>query len=114
MEIRTFDFVVAIYKKLKALLEYNEDSSLLLKCSLYKNFEDTLRILGICSDRGIEFFPEYLYFDMDFLKNNIDYIHVLIDGMRNIGVEMTYAKAAALMQNKKEESKNKIKPIRVA
>ena len=114
MEIRSFDFVVAIYKKLKVLLNYDKDSSLLLKCSLYKNFDDTLRILDICSDRGIEFFPEYLYFDIDFLKNNIDYIHVLIDGMRNIGVEMTYAKAATLMQNKKEESKNNIKPIRVA
>lgn len=98
MEIRSFDSVVAIYNKLKSVLGYDKDDSLLLKCSLYKSFEDINMILAMCNEKDIPFLPEYLYFDTGFLTVNLDYVHMLISGMKDMNIEINYENALALME----------------
>ena len=99
MRVKNFDLVVSDYKQIKSFLNLQEDNILLLKTSLYKDFYAMKIIVQYCQSHNVPFMPEYFYFDMDFLKDNLNYIHTIVDAQRRMRQQMTYENALDLMSS---------------
>ena len=99
MIVKNFDLVVSDYKQIKSFLNLQEDNILLLKTSLYKDFHAMKIIVQYCQSHNVPFMPEYFYFDMDFLKDNLNYIHTIVDAQRRMRQQMTYENALDLMSS---------------
>ena len=99
MRVKNFDLVVSDYKEIKTFLNLQVDNILLLKTSLYKDFYAMKTIVEYCQSHNVPFMPEYFYFDMDFLKDNLNYIYVIVDAQRRMRQQMTYENALDLMSS---------------
>lgn len=100
MILKDFDLVVADYSQMRYLLGLEEDNATLLRVSLYQELDGMMAIKSLCEARRVEFVPELLYFDVGFLEAYLEEVYTLVDGIKQMGMEITFANALTYMEKK--------------
>lgn len=98
MIIKDFDMVISDYERFKKFIGVSEQDSALLKASLYQTFEEMVFIKQLCDENNLLFVPELLYFDKKFLNDNLDYVYIIVDGMKKMQINVEYENALTLMK----------------
>lgn len=98
MKIKSFDDVVRDYEKIKRVLKIDGDNSILLKASLYNNFDDLRAIVEISASYNMQFYPELLYFEKDFLNTYFDQAYMCVCAYRMSKRELEYQDAYNVME----------------
>ena len=84
---------------MRTILELNDESNVLLKCSLYSNYNDFLLKKTICDYNNREFYPELLYFENDFVKEFFDFAYTCVLSYRMTKRELEYQDAYNAMES---------------
>ncbi len=114
MIVKPFDMVVADYYSAKALLQYNEDNPILLKASLYQNYDDFNDIRILCEFNGKKFYPELLYFDKGFVKEYFVDVYNCVMAYDYTGRELQYKDAHHMMKSKGWYQREQTEELRTA
>ena len=97
MKVKSFDDIVRDYEELKNLLRLEVDDSILLKASLYNSFDDLKAIVEMASSFNMQFFPELLYFEKEFLNIHFDKAYMCVCAYRMSKRELEYQDAYNVM-----------------